>query len=93
MTQGSPRWWTFRPAKNLSAAVYTCPLCEQPIPALTEHVLLKPEGDASRRRHAHTDCVLRARHAGDLPDVDEWKRTIPSRPRWWRRLLGGVDEK
>ena len=30
-------------------------------------MLLFPEGDPRRRRHAHTACVLRARAAGRLP--------------------------
>jgi hypothetical protein len=34
-------------------------------------VLIAPEGDTSRRRHAHTECALRARQAGRLPARDE----------------------
>jgi hypothetical protein len=59
-------------------------------------VLLVPEGDSSRRRHAHTECVLAARREGRLPTKAEWQRNAPqprgqsrrgeSRPRgWWRR--------
>jgi hypothetical protein len=36
-------------------------------------VLITPEGDASRRRHAHTRCAVAARKAGRLPTVDEWR--------------------
>jgi hypothetical protein len=38
---------------------------------MSEHVLIAPEGDVSRRRHAHTDCVVAARREGRLPMQDE----------------------
>ncbi len=57
--------------------------------ALSEHMLIAPEGDSRRRRHAHTECVLAARSAGRLPLREEWLRTQPRRPSLWRRLLGG----
>jgi hypothetical protein len=41
------------------------------MPALLEHVLVFPEDDHSRRRHAHIDCVRRAREQGRLPSRDE----------------------
>jgi hypothetical protein len=46
-----------------------------------------PEGDASRRRHAHTACALAERQAGRLPDRDEWRRTQPREPSLLSRLL------
>ena len=50
--------------------------------ALSEHVLIAPEGDASRRRHAHTECAVAARKAGRLPTIDEWRATsVDERPR------------
>lgn len=82
------RWWTFRPAQNRSASVYRCPFCEGKLTALSEHMLITPEGDASRRRHAHRECVLRAREEGHLPTRDEWQGESPERRRWWRRLWG-----
>ena len=85
------RWWTFRRAQNLSGAVYTCPLCDERLPALAEHMLIAPEGDRSRRRHAHTACVADARREGALSTHDEWTETLPSpeRPEApWRRTLG-----
>ncbi|HEX8754331.1 MAG TPA: hypothetical protein VF731_13040 [Solirubrobacterales bacterium] len=82
------RWWEMRPAHNLKPATYRCPLCGQHLPALSEHVLLSPEGDKSRRRHAHTECVVQARKAGRLPTAEEWRATQPRPPSWWRRLLG-----
>jgi hypothetical protein len=50
-------------------------------------MLIAPEGDASRRRHAHTECVLAARAGGKIVLRDEWQRTQPRRPSLWRRLL------
>lgn len=76
-----------RPAQNLKPATYTCPLCGERLPALSEHVLIAPEDDRSRRRHAHTACVLAARRAGKLPTEEEWRRAQPRRPSVWRRLL------
>jgi len=72
-----PRWWTLRPAQNRKPATYHCPFCRNYLPALSEHVLVAPEGDASRRRHAHTQCVMAARKAGRLPTRDEWLAAQP----------------
>ena len=88
--QLSGRWWTVRRAQNRKPATYTCPFCRRYLPALSEHVLVAPEGDASRRRHAHTKCVLEARKAGRLPTRDEWLATQPKPERrgllsWLRR--------
>jgi len=80
------RWWSVRRAQNRKPATYHCPLCGGFLPALSEHVLIAPEGDTSRRRHAHTQCVLRAREQGRLRDRDEWLRTQPRRPGLLRRL-------
>jgi hypothetical protein len=94
----APRWWALRPAQNLKPATYRCPLCGKHLPALSEHALIWPEGDKSRRRHAHTECVLRARNAGRLPTEDEWRanerrestssRTAERRSSPWSRLRG-----
>ena len=78
------RWYAVRPASNTKPSTYTCPLCGRLLPALSAHMLVVPEGDSSRRRHAHRDCVLAARKAGRLPlreDVD------PPRPGLLARLL------
>ena len=66
-----PRWWAFRRAQSLRPATYTCPYCGERLHAMSEHVVLAPEGDVSRRRHAHTECVLEERRAGRLPTEDE----------------------
>jgi hypothetical protein len=73
-------WWEVRPAQNLKPTSYICPLCDLQLHATSEHVLLLPEGDPSRRRHAHTDCVADARRTGKLPTREEWRKTRPSSP-------------
>lgn len=80
------RWWTMRRAQNRKPATYRCPLCQGQLPALSDHMLISPEGDSSRRRHAHTECVLRARRTGRLPTREEWLRTQPRPPGLWHRL-------
>lgn len=82
-----PRWWEVRRAQNLKPATYRCPLCGRHLPALSEHMLMFPEGDRTRRRHAHTDCVLSARRAGKLPTRQEWLGTQPRAPGPIKRLL------
>jgi hypothetical protein len=82
----SERWWSIRRAQNSKPATYRCPLCGRHLPALTEHMLIVPEGDSSRRRHAHTQCVLTARKAGRLPTRDEWLKTQPRPPSPWQRV-------
>src|SRR5947209_9817948 len=83
-------WWYLRRAHNRKPATYRCPLCHRYLPALSEHMLIVPEGDSSRRRHAHTDCVLAARRAGRLPTREEWLRTQPRAPSLWRRLRSSL---
>jgi hypothetical protein len=78
------RWYAIRPAGNLKPATYRCPLCGRRFPSLQAHMLVTPEGDPSRRRHAHTDCVMTARRAGRLPLREEVE---PPRPGLLRRLL------
>jgi hypothetical protein len=81
------RWWTVRRATNRKPATYRCPLCGRHLLAATEHVLIAPEGDTSRRRHAHTACVVAARKRGQMMLRDEWLATQPRGPSLWRRLL------
>ena len=81
------RWWTLRRAQNRKPATYTCPLCGRYLPALSEHMLISPEGDTTRRRHAHSKCVLAARQAGRLPSREEWLRTQPRQPGLVQRAL------
>jgi hypothetical protein len=65
------RWYAVRRASNRKPATYRCPFCGDLLPALREHMLVIPEGDPARRRHAHSACVARARQAGRLPLKDE----------------------
>lgn len=78
-------WWVVRPAANRKPATYTCPLCGRLLPALSQHMLLMPEGRAAGRRHAHTACVVGARKAGRLPLRDEVE---PAGPGLWSRIRG-----
>ena len=57
---------------------------------MSEHLLIAPEGDVSRRRHAHSECVAGARRAGKLPTLDEWRKTQPTKPSLLARLLSRV---
>jgi hypothetical protein len=91
----APRWWEVRRAQSLKPATYRCPLCREHLPALSEHMLLFPEGDHARRRHAHARCVMAARSAGRLPTREEWRRSERASggagepgtaPRAWQRL-------
>ncbi len=82
-----PRWWNVRPAQNRKPATYRCPFCDRRLPALSEHMLIVPEGDSSRRRHAHSACVMKARRAGRLPTRDEWQRTQPRPPSLLARIV------
>jgi hypothetical protein len=83
-----PRWWTIRRAQNRKPATYTCPICRRPLHAMSEHMLIVPEGESERRRHAHTKCVHAAREAGRLSLLDEWRKVQPRRPNLLARLLG-----
>jgi hypothetical protein len=76
-----PRWWDLRRAQNRKPSTYRCPLCGNLLPALSEHMLIVPEGDATRRRHAHSRCVLAARKAGRLPTQAEWRTAEHARHR------------
>jgi hypothetical protein len=51
-------------------------------------MLIAPEGDTRRRRHAHSECVLAARAGGRLPLKEDWQRTQPRSPSLWERLRG-----
>jgi hypothetical protein len=81
------QWWSIRRAQNRKPATYKCPLCGNYLPALSEHALITPDGDSSRRRHAHLACVAAARKSGKLRTREEWLRTQPRPPSRLRRLL------
>jgi hypothetical protein len=83
----APRWWAVRRVRSDKPATYRCPFCERPLHAMSDHVLIAPEGDGNRRRHAHTECVADAREAGELPTRDEWRAGLPRRAGLVARLL------
>jgi hypothetical protein len=75
-------WYVLRPASNRKPATYRCPLCGGFLPALSAHMLILPDGDPSRRRHAHAECVIRARRDGRLPlreEVEPRRRSLLAR--------------
>jgi hypothetical protein len=80
-------WWAIRRASSQKPSTYRCPLCGHRLHAMTEHSLIAPEGDASRRRHAHSECVLAARREGRMPLRDEWLATQPPQPSRVREAL------
>ena len=51
-------------------------------------MLVIPEGDAGRRRHAHTACTLAARRQGRLRSRDEWLASIDSKAKAASRSNG-----
>jgi hypothetical protein len=81
-------WWAVRRAQSRRAATYTCPLCGRRLHAMSEHVVIAPEGDVERRRHAHLACVRSAREAGTFKTYDDWRAAQPRRPGLFRRLRG-----
>jgi hypothetical protein len=46
---------------------------------MSDHVVVAPEGDVERRRHAHAECVAAAHDRGTFRTYEEWRRTQPSR--------------
>ena len=76
--------------RSRKPATYRCPFCGRQLHAMSDHLLIAPEGDGEQRRHAHIECVLAARNAGRLPTLDEWRATQPRRPgllsRFFRRV-------
>lgn len=81
------QWWAVRRAQNSKAATYRCPICGYQLHATSEHMLIAPEGNAERRRHAHTECVAAARRQGRLPLREDWLATQPRPPSLWQRLF------
>jgi hypothetical protein len=84
MGRENVQWWSMRPAQNLKPSTYTCPFCRKRLASMSEHVLIAPEDDRSKRRHAHMECVRKARAAGTLPTKAEWE----ARERGPRKSIG-----
>jgi len=76
-------WWAVRRAQSLKPATYLCPLCGLKLHAMSPHALISPEGDTSRRRHAHAECVA----AAHLTTYDEWRKSQPRSRGRLARLL------
>jgi hypothetical protein len=70
----TPRFWTMRRAHSTRPATYRCPFCGKLLHAMSEHVVIAPEGDVERRRHAHLECVQAERAAGRFPLADDVRR-------------------
>lgn len=88
-TEVKPAWWSVRPAHSNKPATYACPLCNERLHAMSEHLVIAPEGDVERRRHAHVDCVVAARKAGSFKTYDDWRETQPRRSFLSRYLRRG----
>ena len=70
-------WWSVRRAQSSRPVSYRCPFCDRQLHAMSEHLVIAPEGDVDRRRHAHVECVLEARRAGTFRTYDEWRGARP----------------
>ena len=82
------RWWSLRASRSNRPATYTCPFCGRRLHAMSEHLVIAPEGDVDRRRHAHIECVAAARKRGAFRTEDDWRKSQPRRPGLLSRLLG-----
>ena len=74
MSAATPRWWTARRAHSRRPATYRCPFCDALLHATSEHVVIAPEGNVERRRHAHLECVRAAHARGAFVTEDEWRK-------------------
>lgn len=54
---------------------------------MSAHALIAPEGDVDGRRHAHIECVRKARAAGTFKTYDDWRAEQPRRPGLLTRLF------
>jgi hypothetical protein len=52
-------WQVIRRVQSLKPATYRCPFCGELLHAMSEHLLVAPGGDRSKRRHAHVECFAR----------------------------------
>jgi hypothetical protein len=89
-----PRWWAVRRVRSRKPATYRCPFCGRQLHAMSDHLLIAPEGDSDRRRHAHADCVARARASGTLRTYDDWRAAeghTRTRWHWFRRRERSTD--
>ena len=57
-------WYSIRPVRSHAPKTYRCPLCGLQLHAMSDHILIAPEGDTTRRRHAHLEGVAAANLPG-----------------------------
>lgn len=88
MPKNEVRWWAVRRAHSDKPATYRCPLCDQLLHAMSDHLVIAPEGNANRRRHAHTTCVVAAREARTLLTYDDWRMEQPGSSSLLSRVVG-----
>jgi hypothetical protein len=85
-------WWTIRRAQSNRPVTYRCPFCGELLHAMSEHVVIAPEGDVDRRRHAHMNCVRAERAAGRFKLYDDVRsrraprRSLTKLARWLGNL-------
>ena len=48
-------WWAIRPVRSRATATYRCPLCGFQLHAMSDHMLIAPEGDGSRQQSTADD--------------------------------------
>jgi hypothetical protein len=78
-------WWSVRRAQSRKPVSYRCPLCGYQLHAMSPHVLIAPEGDTTRRRHAHAECVGQALKDGRMR-LREASPLLPLLRAWLRRI-------
>jgi hypothetical protein len=86
-------WWAIRPARNNKPASYRCPLCGYQLYAMSEHMLIAPENDAERRRHAHSECVQTALRDGRIRSYEQWRKEQPRGPGLLERMRGALGRR
>ena len=80
-----------RRAQNPKPSTYRCPFCDQRLHAMSEHVVIAPEGDRSAPApRAHRVRRGRAPASGELPTYDDWRAAQPKEPGLLARLLASV---
>jgi hypothetical protein len=77
-----------RRAQSNRPATYRCPFCGELLHAMSEHLVIAPEGDVERRRHAHMECVRTERAAGRFALYDEVRSAEGGRGLRRRRRFG-----
>src|SRR4051812_38293849 len=69
------RWWEVRAAQNLKPTTYICPLCDQQLHAVSEHMLLLP-----RAIRAAADTLIPTASHRRAARASSSRRTSGARP-------------